>query len=227
MLFVLQAVYCEEQMFMFKKNFGENPSSPSSWTWKMFLLYWSSSGESSFHSRLSQKCQNWSSLTYNLKMKLIPKANKQVTNKPLFFRWKAMHMLDVPAAMVIAQTALQQQHINPSWPSILTCDKRGGRPEGGAPFLSNAPHIWVPGHQQALESPRSLGMLYSCRGREKERRGKRRGGRGALSLKDNVWSRLETCGHWMKWGLRKKQRFHTEAPSKPAAFGFLFVFHSM
>lgn len=87
-----------------------------------------------------------------------------------FFRRKAKCMLDEPAAMVIAQTALHQQHINPSWPSILTCDKRGGRQEGGAPFFPNAPHIWVPGHQQALESPRSLGMLYSCRGREKERR---------------------------------------------------------
>lgn len=35
------------------------------------------------------------------------------------------------AAMVIAQTSVQQQHINPSWPSILTCDKRGGREGGG------------------------------------------------------------------------------------------------
>lgn len=84
----------------------------------------------------------------------------------------------------------------------------------------------MPGHQQALESPWSLGELYSWRGREKEGGGKRRGGRGALSLKDNVWSRLETCGHWMKRGLREEQRFHTEAASEPAAFGFLFVFHS-
>lgn len=87
-------------------------------------------------------------------------------------------------------------------------------------------HFRVPGHQQALESPQSLGALYSCRGREKERGGKRRGGRGALSLEDNVWSRLETCGHWMKRGSREKQCFHTEAASKPAALGFLFVFHS-
>lgn len=116
---------------------------------------------------------------------------------------------DMLAAMVIAQTSVQQQHINPSWPSILTCDKRGGKEGGGAP-LSTEPHFRVPGHQQALESPRSLGALYSCRGREKERRGKRRGGRGALRLKDNVWSRLETCGHWMRRGSRERSSAFTQ-----------------
>lgn len=160
-------------------------------------------------------------------MKLIPKAKKTSHKQTTLLGGRKYTLVfDMPAAMVIAQTSVQQQHINPSWPSILTCDKRGGREGGGAP-LSTVPHFRAPGHQQALESPRSLGVLYSCRGREKERRGKRRGGRGALSLEDNVWSRLETCGHWMKWGLREKQCFQTEAPSKPAAFGFLFVFHSM
>lgn len=159
-------------------------------------------------------------------MKLNPKAKKTSHKQTsLIGGRKYTLVFDMLAAMVIAQTSVQQQHINPSWPSILTCDKRGGREGGGAP-LSTAPHFWVPGHQQALESPRSLGALYSWRGRERERRGKRRGGRGALRLKDNVWSRLETCGHWMRRGSREKQRFHTEAPSKPAAFGFLFVFHS-
>lgn len=159
-------------------------------------------------------------------MKLIPKAKKTSHKQTSLLEGrKCTLVFGMLAAMVIAQTSVQQQHINPSWPSILTCDKRGGREGGGAP-LSTTPHFRVPGHQQALESPRSLGALYSCRGREKKRRGKRRGGRGALSLEDNVWSRLETCGHWMKRGSREKQCFHTEAPSKPAAFGFLFVFHS-
>lgn len=159
-------------------------------------------------------------------MKLNPKAKKTShKHNSLFGGRKCTLVFDMLAAMVIAQTSVQQQHINPSWPSILTCDKRGGREGGGAP-LSTALHFRVPGHQQALESPRSLGALYSWRGREKEGGGKRRGGRRALSLKDNVWSRLETCGHWMRRGSREKQCFHTEAPSKPAAFGFLFVFHS-
>lgn len=159
-------------------------------------------------------------------MKLNPKA-KKTSHKQTFLLGGRIYTLvfDMLAAMVIAQTSVQQQHINPSWPSILTCDKRGGREGGGAP-LSTAPHFRVPGHQQALESPQSLGVLYSWRGREKERRGKKRGGREALSLKDNIWSRLETCGHWMKRGSRKKQCFYWETPSKPAAAGFLFVFHS-
>lgn len=135
-------------------------------------------------------------------------------------------VLDVPAAMVIAQTSAQQQHINPSWPSILTCDKRGGKGGGGAPCFSTAPHFGVPGHQQALESPRSLGALYSRRGREQERRGKRRGGgRGALSLEDNVRSRLETCGQLDEVRVeREAQLFTQKHRASQLLLGFCFSF---
>lgn len=105
----------------------------------------------------------------------VQKKKKHVTNS-LWGGKKHTLVFDMLAAMVIAQTSVQQQHINPSWPSILTCDKRGGREGGGGAPLSTAPHFWVPGHQQALESPQSLGGLYSwrCRGEKKERVGKRK-----------------------------------------------------
>lgn len=101
-------------------------------------------------------------------MKLNPKVKKTShKHNSLLGGRKCTLVFDMLAAMVIAQTSVQQQHINPSWPSILTCDKRGGREGGGVP-LSTAPHFRVPGHQQALESPRSLGVLYSWRVWEKE-----------------------------------------------------------
>lgn len=181
------------------------------WTWTTFSWYWlNSSKTSSFHPQLTVKAKPFLPTIWKLSWTQRPKKTRHKQTSLLAGRNTLV--FDMLAAMVIAQTSVQQQHINPSWPSILTCDKRGGREEGGAP-LSTAPHFRVPGHQQALESPRSLGALYSCGCRKNERRGKRRGGRGALSLKDNVWSRLETCGHWMKRGSREKQCFHTEAPS--------------
>lgn len=155
-------------------------------------------------------------------MKLISKAKKTSHKQTsLLGGRKYTLVFDTLAAMVTAQTSVQQQHINPSWPSILTCDKRGGREGGGAP-LSTAPHFRVPGHQQALESPRSLGALYSCRGREKERRGKRRGGRGALSLEDNVWSRLETCGHWDEERVEREAVLSYRSTKKASCF-WVFV----
>lgn len=60
---------------------------------------------------------------------------KQVINKPLFLGGRKYTLVfNMLAAMVIAQTSVQQQHINPSWPSILTCDKRRKRRRRCPPF---------------------------------------------------------------------------------------------
>lgn len=147
-------------------------------------------------------------------------SHKQTT---LLWRRKYTLVIDMLAAMVIAQTSLQQQHINPSWPPILTCDKGGGR-VGGAP-LTTETHFWVPGHQQALESPRSLGALYSRRGGEKEWRWGSGGRREAQRLKDKVWSRLETCGHWMRRGSRKRSgAFVLKSRASQLLLGFCLSF---
>lgn len=137
---------------------------------------------------------------------------------------KCTLVFHVLAAMVIGRTSVQQQRINPSWPSILTCDKRGGRKGGGGAPIFSVQHFRVPGHQQALESPQSLGRLYSWRSREKERKEKR-GGRGALILENNVWSRPETWA-WHQERVEKEVMLSQTSTELASCFG-VFVCPSL
>lgn len=135
------------------------------------------------------------------------------------------------AAMVIAQTSVQQQHINPSWPSILTCDKRGGREGGGGgpPPLRHA----ALSSTRAPAGPREptvirRALFLEMQGVEGAGGGTRKskGGRGALSMKDNVWSRLKTYGHRVKRRSREKWCFQSNGQASQLVLRFLFVFHS-
>lgn len=122
--------------------------------------------------------------------------------------------------MVIAQTSLQQQHINPSWPSIFTCDKRGGRGGGGAPLFQCAVLLSTRAPAGPWEPTVIRSALFLERWREKERGGKRR--KRKRRLKDNVRSRLETQGVDEEGGRGRSSRSFTETQRPSSCFwGFV------